>query len=1023
AADAKKYSDTVAKYDDANAKISSGNYAGALKELKGLSSAYSAAGGATTQQLQKQAEAYGKAYQGLKARQEAGDKNVTQEQVNAARTLAENAGAEYEKAGGKAGDKYVEGFKNSGIKMSAKEIQSEFKQFGYSLPDAAAKAFASKAPSVQAAAMQCLNSIQSGVQATEPQISAAFTALGVSLPEPIIKSFATTTPEMQAMIAYFFQNISSGVQLKSGELQALFSEMGVQIPRALLDSLSQQSPAAQKAAVELVGALESGISPGEAKLVSMFSAMGLESTTALLNGLSQMVPDGVKTINSMLSSMGVALNADGKLVYLGGKKAGQLVTSMSEITGGATLTGPHMGAVQGCEGSAQAAWNKMQAAISANPLHAKAIVDSYYANTEITRDTNGRPMHIHARMSANGRIATHPTLSTLCEEGYPEAVIPFNPARRGRALGLWQQTGKALGVMQNANGGIYGNVMPSNPKVSVSASMMASILGWARINTGKDDKLSEKIVEQAQKTLDNLKQYDELSTAEEVRFWEKVRKIRGLAGSQLNDIDHKIYEAKKANSQAIVSDAEAYLGHYKNIGKMTDSWELSYWQRTLNREGLFAEQKKAIEEKIYAAQKQYSQDLVSDLEKQIQHEEALHEISTDDELHYWQGLLSNRNLMADELDTVNEKIYEAEQKLKDEDKQQSEDEYNYFDTAIQDDVTFNGLDVQGQLNSWKSVYDDYEHGLIYMQDAEAKKVRVNIANLQKQIKEQQDDAVKEQQDNLKSRIDSLKSWTGLFDEPSYNWEISPDELMWNMKEQVRMMQNWQNDMATLQARGISSAMLKQLQDLGPAAADKIHALTEMTSGELQKYQALFNTKNNIATNEGTKELGIPSNTSVSVSLNIDNNSVAAVNNTVQTVVDTTEQAAAAIPAAVTNAVTAGMNNLESTVKDRMPVIIELFKKSGKDAGNAYGTGFVDRIKDSMNTFNGVVKSATDSAQAQLSTTLKAANDTSTAIDSLTEKVSSLELNAVYPNIIMESDGRQIAKAAGPYMGTVLKYKR
>ncbi|MDD3231562.1 MAG: hypothetical protein PHE09_20485, partial [Oscillospiraceae bacterium] len=561
------------------------------------------------------------------------------------------------------------------------------------------------------------------------------------------------------------------------------------------------------------------------------------------------------------------------------------------------------------------------------------------------------------------------------------------------------------------------------PKVSVSASMMASILGWAKINTGKDDKLSEKIVEQAQKALDNLKQYDEMTTTEEVNFWEKVKKIHGVNGDQLNDIDHKIYEAKKANSQAIVSDAEAYLGHYKNIGKMTDSWELSYWQRTLNREGLFAEQKKAIEEKIYAAQKQYSQDLVSDLEKQIQHEEALHEISTDDELHYWQNLLKNRNLMADELDTVNEKIYEAEQKLKDEDKQRSEDEYSYFETAIQDDVTFNDLDVQGQLNSWKAVYDDYEHGLIYMQDAEAKKVRVNIANLQKQIKEQQDDAVKEQQDNLKSRIDSLKSWSGLFDDPTYNWEVSPDELMWNMKEQVRMMQNWQSDMATLQARGISSAMLKQLQNLGPAAADKIHALTEMTSGELQKYQALFNTKNNIATNEGTKELGIPSNASVSVSLNVDNNSVVAVNNTVQTVVDTTEQTAAAIPAAVTNAATEGMNNLESTVKDRMPAIIKLFKDSGTDAGNAYGTGFVDRVKDSMNTFSSTVKSATDGAQAQLSTTLKAANDTSTAIDSLTEKVSNLELNAVYPKIIMESDGRQIAKVAGPYMGTVLKYKR
>lgn len=58
---------------------------------------------------------------------------------------------------------------------------------------------------------------------------------------------------------------------------------------------------------------------------------------------------------------------------------------------------------------------------------------------------------------ANGGIVGSTTLSWLAEEGWPEAVIPFDPKRRHRALGLWQETGKRLGVLENAAGGIVGD--------------------------------------------------------------------------------------------------------------------------------------------------------------------------------------------------------------------------------------------------------------------------------------------------------------------------------------------------------------------------------------------------------------------------------------------------------------------------------------------------------------------------------------------------------------------------------------
>lgn len=76
-------------------------------------------------------------------------------------------------------------------------------------------------------------------------------------------------------------------------------------------------------------------------------------------------------------------------------------------------------------------------------------------------DTSGTTSH------AAGGIVKGKTLSWLAEEGWPEAVIPFDPARRKRAIGLWEQTGEKLGVTpsKHAAGGIVGGgqIIPLNP--------------------------------------------------------------------------------------------------------------------------------------------------------------------------------------------------------------------------------------------------------------------------------------------------------------------------------------------------------------------------------------------------------------------------------------------------------------------------------------------------------------------------------------------------------------------------------
>lgn len=72
-----------------------------------------------------------------------------------------------------------------------------------------------------------------------------------------------------------------------------------------------------------------------------------------------------------------------------------------------------------------------------------------YNISDMARNVSG-----HA---SGGYVSGGPQLSWLAEEGYGEYIIPTNPSRRSRALELYEQAGKALGVSAHKAGGYVGN--------------------------------------------------------------------------------------------------------------------------------------------------------------------------------------------------------------------------------------------------------------------------------------------------------------------------------------------------------------------------------------------------------------------------------------------------------------------------------------------------------------------------------------------------------------------------------------
>jgi len=87
---------------------------------------------------------------------------------------------------------------------------------------------------------------------------------------------------------------------------------------------------------------------------------------------------------------------------------------------------------------------------------------------------------------ATGSILTRPHLGLVAEAG-PEAIIPLSARMRARAMDLWLETGRRLGVRPYAEGGFAGALTQNREqKIPVSFTPSLAMLGPATVNLNFD---------------------------------------------------------------------------------------------------------------------------------------------------------------------------------------------------------------------------------------------------------------------------------------------------------------------------------------------------------------------------------------------------------------------------------------------------------------------------------------------------------------------------------------------------------
>lgn len=328
-------------------------------------------------------------------------------------------------------------------------------------------------------------------------------------------------------------------------------------------------------------------------------------------------------------------------------------------------------------------------------------------------------------------------------------------------------------------------------------------------------KLQDDVLRAHQNYVETQINNNKMSTADAIAYWQKILKTyeKGTAGyrtvkEEIKTLKEQEREERKSANEKILSDAEAYVNHRKILHGMDADEELAYWESviktlkkgseewytTLERiKDLRIQIKEEIAQAEADARQQEADDrarveesnaeLLSDIEKTMEHRKILHDVSTREELEYWQKYKNAFAKGSDEWYEVQKHIRDLSEQLADENRQADEenvrrieqtaqeeekvysDRLSKYEKTVEKKKILNGMSTAEELKFWKKRLKNFKEGsdeylTVYkkisdLEERKANETKQQRANLLSQYK---DDLDKQKILNDVSVADEIKYW-------------------------------------------------------------------------------------------------------------------------------------------------------------------------------------------------------------------------------------------------------------------------
>jgi TP901 family phage tail tape measure protein len=304
--------------------------------------------------------------------------------------------------------------------------------------------------------------------------------------------------------------------------------------------------------------------------------------------------------------------------------------------------------------------------------------------------------------------------------------------------------------------------------------------------------IAKKQFEDAKKAIEDKRALGQISLDQELKMWQALAKKYKEGSKERIEIEKQIVRVKNELLKQQFEKEKAYIEKRKYYNDLSLKEELALYESYIKKYKQDTEEREYYEREIYRVKKEI-----------------------------YDKLTAINNEYAEKVKEINERLYQDELKTK----QEYEQKVKEINERLQ----------EGELRAKQ----EYEQ---------------KVKEINDRLIEEERRLTDEYQKAVEDRTKSLYSFAGLFDEFKRKNDVTGQGLLKNLSDQVSAFRDWQNNIASLAARGIDQGLLEELRDMGPKAVDEIAALNSLSDEELNQYVQLWREKNALAKAQAINEL-------------------------------------------------------------------------------------------------------------------------------------------------------------------------
>ena len=680
-----------------------------------------------------------------------------------------------------------------------------------------------------------------------------------------------------------------GIQNWSENMQTLAGEVGNGMSQEMYDALAEMGPESANLVQTLVDALNSGTGDFEeiagkwaeamqlkdqSNVIADYTSVGQELTqnlaTSIANGTQVVTEAATSVMDSVREAIGeateglgesIVISPDGILQKLGEYRDAGVQLGESAAEGISSTSGeidealsPDAGGLTSKAGEYEEAGRTLGVSY-ASGLSSSVEAAGQSGTQLVQAGAQAIQQQLNSMQTAGQQSAQ--TFTSALDAGKTQANTSGAGLSSAAKSGVSSKTGEFSSVGRNIASGVAGGIQ-SGQSIAISAASNMAAAALAAAKARLDIRSPSK------------------------KFRAEVGKMipTGTAFGIKDNTKLATKEADKMSLQ-VYTKATTWLSNYKKKQKVALNDEKWYWQQVLKhvQKGTTAYDNATAKMIVSGVSRTkttgsgkrkktttkdtetYYSEIYQAAEKYMSKMEALNDVSTKNQLAYWQS-------MTKQLKKGTTAWYNAQAKIKSiKSKIGTVSNMNSILTAYK---TYYDISEKAEMDYWDRIRRQYTQGTEERLEADEKyldareKYTDKLKDLEDDYKDKVEDVNKKLKDDiaeltdkyksdLEDRKKAIKDAFGLFDE--FKSESADGKtLLFNIKAQAVGYEDWMQQIEQLSGKGIlDQSLIDELTEQGPEISAAIHALNSLSEEELKEYNEAYLKKLELSETQAKKD--------------------------------------------------------------------------------------------------------------------------------------------------------------------------